>query len=183
MPIHRHVYQRVSGLENGRDLGPVVGRSEGPAGGYGWLSMQCHPARHVLKDAELAARQKCLPQRRGSGSRDGADVGLRCSDPGRRRPRAPRPRCSPQLGQGRGADAAGRGERSVQPRLRTRDEGWAAGAKGRQLRQPGHHACLVGGGRAGLPSHLALCRRDLGREHHAGGSWRGGYSVGLSFMR
>ena len=90
----------------------------------------------------------------GSGCRDGGRArpavasmsAFGCRSLSRRPPVVPRPRCSPQLGQGRGSDAAGRGELSVQSRLRTRGEGWAVGAKGRQLRQPG----VVAEGRAGL---------------------------------
>jgi hypothetical protein len=125
-----------AGLGKGREFGLVVGRGERLASGHGGLIAENCPARHAVEDAELAriGRGGChvsntagsagasmpvshaeawaaaVPWRHGRGARRDSE-------------------------QGRGPDAAGRGELSVQARWRTRGEGWTVAAKDRQLRR------------------------------------------------
>ena len=112
-------------------LGGALGRAEGVES----------PGSARRQEWSSSGSQGWLPRLWSSSSRHGVGVGRSCGGLGCRRLLAPRPRGHPlagppQLGQGRGADAASGGGLSVQPRLRTRGEGWAARAKGRQLRHP-----------------------------------------------
>lgn len=47
-----------SGLEDGRDFGPLMGRTEILAGSGRGLSAWSRPARHVAEGAEIAERQR-----------------------------------------------------------------------------------------------------------------------------